>query len=155
MLFRSVGASTLPWAHTAASRRFATASNLHFGDPNEADVYTYDEMEPVLEALKKVHGDLSHGEKRFQNALAQLRFRAPNGTTTLDERHQAIAPIYLARVEKDVHGKLFVHQFRVVRNVEQTFGGYFSPTTLPPSRRLPACKRRKPPPWASSTPTTR
>src|SRR5262249_41019650 len=36
-----VGASTLPWAHTAASRRFATASNLHFGDPNEADVYTY------------------------------------------------------------------------------------------------------------------
>jgi branched-chain amino acid transport system substrate-binding protein len=112
-------------------------------------------MEPVLEALQKVQGDLAHGERPFQKALARLRFRAPNGVTSLDARRQAIAPIYLGRVEKNPRGKLVVRQIAVLPNVEQTFGGYFSPATPPPGRTQPKCKRWKPPAWVKSVPTTR
>jgi branched-chain amino acid transport system substrate-binding protein len=152
-----VGVSSWPLAPTAGSRRFASSSAHAFpGRPAYfADFYTYDAMEPVLEALKQAHGDLSHGERRLQQALARLTFRAPNGTTSLDGRRQAIAPIYLGRVEKNAHGTLVIRQIGVVPKVEQTFGGFFSPATPPPSRRLPACRRGTPPAWASSVPTTK
>lgn len=149
-----VGVSNWPLASTADSRRFAARSKRFFPGGPKADFLAYDEMEPVLEALNHVHGDLSHREGPFQKALARLHFRAPNGPTTLDARHQAIAPMYLGRVEK-VHGKLVVRQIDVVPNVEQTFGGYFSPKTHRPGRTQPACKRRKPPAWVSSVPATK
>jgi branched-chain amino acid transport system substrate-binding protein len=149
-----VGVSTLPLHPTAKSPagRFAAASEGAFH--MQADVYSYDEMEPVLEALVQVHGDLSHGERPFRKALARLHFRAPNGETSLDRRRQAIAPVYLRQVQKR-RGKLVVRQIGVVPNVEQTFGGYFGPKTPPPGRNQPTCKRRKPPPWVNSVPRTR
>jgi branched-chain amino acid transport system substrate-binding protein len=149
-----VGVSILP-LHPAAKSpagRFEAASKHAFH--MQADVYSYDEMEPVLEALEKVHGDLSHRQRAFQTALARLTFLAPNGTTTLDGRHQAIAPTYLRQVQKR-HGKLVVRQIAVVPNVEQTFGGYFRSKMPPPGRQQPACMRRKPPAWVNSVPTTR
>jgi branched-chain amino acid transport system substrate-binding protein len=148
-----VGVSPWPLASTPASRSFEAASARHFPGTH-ADFYSYDAMEPVLEALEQVHGDLSHREQRFQKALAQLQFRSPNGTITLDRRHQAIAPMYLGQVQKR-HGKLVLRQIAVVPRVEQTFGGYFGPTTPPPGRKQPTCRRRKPPAWVSSVPPTR
>jgi branched-chain amino acid transport system substrate-binding protein len=151
-----VGVSMWPLRPTPATRRFATAAKSAFPDLHgRPDFYSYDAMEPVLEALQKVQGDLSHGERPFQKALAGLRFRAPNGVTSLDARRQAIAPIYLGRVEKNPHGKLVVRQIAVLPNVEQTFGGYFTPATSPPGRTHPKCKRWKPPAWVNSVPTTR
>ena len=149
-----VGVSTWPFAPTAASRRFEAASARWFGHGNHADFPSYDAMEPLLEALRLVHGDLSHGERPFQRALERLTFHAPNGTTTLDARRQAIVPNYLGQVQKR-HGKLVVHQVAVIPNVEQTFGGYFSRKTPPPGRQQPTCRRRKPPAWVSSVPATR
>jgi len=149
-----VGVSTWPWTPTPESRAFTAASKRHFGG-TKADFYSYDEMEPVLEALAHVHGNLSEGEGQFQTALARLHFRAPNGPTSLDARHQAIAPTYLGRVDRNAQGKLVVRQIAVIPNVEQTFGGYFRPTTPPPSTTRPGCRRRNPPPWVSSVPATR
>jgi branched-chain amino acid transport system substrate-binding protein len=151
-----VGVSNWPLdpAPTSPAGRFATASARFFPGMGTADFYSYDEMEPVLEALKQVHGDLSQGQRQFRKALAQLHFSAPNGPTTLDARHQAIAPTYLRRVERK-HGKLVVRQIAVIPKVEQTFGGYFSPTTPPPGRNQPVCRRRKPPAWVSSVPATK
>ena len=152
-----VGVSNWPLdpAPTSPAGRFATASARFFPGMGEADFYSYDEMEPVLEALKQVHGDLSHGQRQFRKTLARLHFSAPNGPTTLDARRQAIAPMYLRRVERR-HGKLVVRQIAVVPNVEQTFGGYFGPKTAPPGRSQPICRRmKKPPPWVRSVPTTR
>jgi branched-chain amino acid transport system substrate-binding protein len=150
-----VGVSNWPLHSTPATRRYDAASAGAFPDLHGgADVFSYDEMEPVLEALRQAHGDLSGGEWRFRRALARLHFRAPSGTITLDRRHQAIAPMYLGKVER-VHRKLVVRQIAVIPNVEQTFGGYFGPKTAPPSRTQPACKRGKPPAWVNSVPMTR
>jgi len=151
-----VGVSMWPLRPTPATRLYAASSARFFPDLNgRADFSSYDAMEPVLEALQKVHGDLSYGERPFQKALARLRFRAPNGVTSLDARRQAIAPTYLGRVERNAHGRLVVRQIAVLPNVEQTFGGYFTGTTPPPGRQEPGCVRRKPPAWVNSVPTTR
>jgi branched-chain amino acid transport system substrate-binding protein len=149
-----VGVSTWPWTPTPESRAFTTASQRYFGRTG-ADVSSYDEMEPLLEALARVHGDLSNGERQFQKALGRLHFKAPNGPTSLDARRQAIAPTYLGRVERNAQGKLVVRQIAVIPNVEQTFGGYFRPGARPPSATGPACRRGKPPPWTNSVPATR
>ena len=100
----------------------------------------YDGVEPVLEALEKVNGDLSDGQRRFADALAHLRYHSPEGLITLDRRHQAIAPIYLGRVVVPAHGKPYVKQIHVFKHVHQTLGGLFSRTSPPPSQTQPACR---------------
>ena len=108
----------------------------------------FDSVEPVVEALEQVHGDLSRGERRLMAALADLNFASPEGPRRLDSRHQAIGVIYLGKMSRGKNGKLFVRQIRVVPNVDQTFGGYFSGRTPAPSRTRPACRHGNPPPWA-------
>ena len=99
----------------------------------------YDGVEPVLEALEQVNGDLSDGQRRFADALAHLRYHAPQGLITLDRRHQAIAPIYLGRVVV-TGGKADVTQIGVFKHVHETLGGYFSPRSPAPSQTQPACQ---------------
>jgi hypothetical protein len=81
------------------------------------------------------------------DALARIRFDSPEGQYRVDARHQAITPIYLGRMQRGANGKLEVRQTRVVPEVEQTFGGYFSGTTPAPSRIQPTCRHGDPPPW--------
>jgi branched-chain amino acid transport system substrate-binding protein len=101
-------------------------------------------MEAVLEGLERVDGDPA----RLQSALAQLELDGPTGPIRLDANRQAVATVYLSRVERDANGRPIVRMQRAVPNVEQTFGGYFTSTTPPPTTRTHACKRAKPPPWA-------
>jgi branched-chain amino acid transport system substrate-binding protein len=108
----------------------------------------YNSMEAVLQALERVRGDLSDGERRFMAALAKVELDAPNGHVRLDAHRQAIAPNYLNRLELNPKGQLAVRTFETVPAVEQTFGGAFSPTSPPPGRTNPPCKRGKPPSWA-------
>jgi hypothetical protein len=109
------------------------------------DVPYYNAMSATLAALDQVHGDLSGGERGFVAALARVTLDAPNGRTSLDSRHQAIAPNYLWQLQ----GRDLVPRIdRTISNVDPTFGGYFTAHDPPPSEATPACKRRTPPPWA-------
>lgn len=145
-----VGGSVFPDAPLpAAFERYAADLKRRTGEDSFLlDTTYYAATEALLEALEQVHGDTSDGERRFQRALARLHLETPRGPVTLDARHQAIGETYLARLERDARGKLFLKQIRVVRNVEATFGGYFTPTGPPPSPTQPACRHGNPPPWA-------
>jgi len=112
------------------------------------DLAYYAATEPLLEALEQVDGDLSHGQRNLMAALARLQVAMPNGRIRLDGNRQAIGPNYLVRVESNGKGKPAIRTLRVVPDVEQTFGGYFSAKTPEPSRNQPRCKRGNPPPWA-------
>jgi branched-chain amino acid transport system substrate-binding protein len=134
-----------PWVHEPAWHHFKRALHSAFhgtADPNLAVIY-YDEVEPVLEALQRVHGDTSDGEQKLQKALARLHYASPLGPIHLDRRNQAIGSTYLARI-----GPRRYDQFKVVHNVDQTFGGYFTRHRTPPGPDSPACVKGKPPPWA-------
>jgi branched-chain amino acid transport system substrate-binding protein len=143
-----VASNTSPWADTSRWDRYAADFMRAFPKLQAANSVDYFEStEPLLEALARVHGDLSHGERGLMAALARLRFDSPEGRYRVDSRHQAITPIYLGRMQRGANGKLVVRQTRLVPNVEQTFGGYFSGTTPAPSRTQPACRHGHPPPW--------
>ncbi|HET7380795.1 MAG TPA: ABC transporter substrate-binding protein [Gaiellales bacterium] len=142
-----VGASPDPFVQTGRWGAYLTAFKRAFPglkDPQLVNQPDYDAMEPVAEALAQVHGDLSHNERRFMSALSHLRYNAPEGTIRLDRRRQAIGPVYLGKIVKNQAGKTVVRQIAVVRNVDETFGGYFSPSSPSPSTSQPACVSREP-----------
>jgi branched-chain amino acid transport system substrate-binding protein len=112
------------------------------------DIFAYDGVRAALEAIERVHGDMSGGERRFMDALARIRLRSPAGTIRLDANRQAIGPIFLVRVEKEKSGELVPRTIRVVPNVEETFNGYFTATSPPDSRTQPVCRKGNPPSWA-------
>jgi hypothetical protein len=137
-----VGSSPDPFRSTPAWHVYKSALHKWFPDLHDSGLFNqpyYDGVEPVLEALKKVHGDLSDGQRMFGSVLAHLRYHAPQGLITLDRRHQAIGPIYLGRVGVR-HGKPHVVQIGVVDGIRQTLGGYFPPRSPAPSNTQPACR---------------
>ena len=112
------------------------------------DIAYYDAMEAALEALERVHGDLSGGERRFRTALAAVRLDSPIGPIHLDRNRQAVAPNFLIQLRMEGNGKPAPRTIRVVPSVEETFGGYFHTHGPLPSRAYPPCKHGNPPPWA-------
>ena len=82
------------------------------------------------------------------DALARLHFASPEGPRRLDADHQAIAVSYLGQMVRGKNGKLEVRQIGVVRNADQTFGGYFSGTSPAASLTQPTCRHGNPPSWA-------
>ena len=139
-----IAVSSAPWANIPAYRRYLTAFSAAFRHQDAGTGLTYyDEVEPVLEALEQVHGDTSNRERALQAALAHLHYNSPEGPIHLDERNQAVGPAYLGRI-----GDGTIHQIAVVPDVEQTFGGYFTPHSTPPGPDSPACVKRTPPRWA-------
>jgi branched-chain amino acid transport system substrate-binding protein len=112
------------------------------------DIAYYDAMEAALEALERVHGDLSGGERRFRTALAAVRLDSPIGPIHLDRNRQAVAPNFLIQLRTKGNGSPTARTIRVVPSVDARFGGYFHTNGPLPSRTYPPCKRGDPPPWA-------
>jgi hypothetical protein len=109
------------------------------------DVPYYDAMAATLQALDRVQGDLSGGERRFMAALAKVTLDAPNGRISLDSKHLGIGPNYVWQLQGP---KLKPVVIRTIPRVDASFGGYFKATDPPPSESTPACVKRTPPPWA-------
>ena len=133
-------------AYLEAGRAAFPRYSANLGEP--ADLDDYDAVELALEALRRVHGDMSHGEKRFMAALTSLRLQTPVGVVRVDRHHQAVVPDFLSRVEQGPNGTVVLHTVRTVRNVESTFGGYFTPTSPLDSRTQPVCRKGHVPTWA-------
>jgi branched-chain amino acid transport system substrate-binding protein len=108
-------------------------------------------IEAVLETLAAVHGDLSHGERRFMSALAKVRVVIAGQPIRLDAHHAPIGTNYLRKLDVDRNGNLvYGLTYKRIDDVEETFGGYFSASSPPAGATTPSCHRAKPPPWARS-----
>ena len=101
-----VASHVLPLASTAPSwvgylREFEDAFPAMRGQGGNADdVFSYDSVQAALQAIERVHGDISGGERRFQVALAASPGANSSGTVRLDRNRQAIGPGFLVRVER-------------------------------------------------------
>jgi ABC-type branched-subunit amino acid transport system substrate-binding protein len=114
-----------------------------FAGPSLCAVNYYDETEATLQALDKVNGDLSGGQKKFRDALASLVLDAPNGQMKLDENRQAIGTSFVTEVIKESDGGLVNKVVKVVPNVDQRLGlskAAFDKVGLP-AREVPVCKK--------------
>jgi branched-chain amino acid transport system substrate-binding protein len=147
-----VGASSIPPANaTPAMRGHRAAFSRAFPGLPPSDAETpivlafNDAMEGLLRGLEAADGDLSDGRQRLREELARVRFDLPSGPVHLDRNRQAVRNTYLERVGRRA-GQEF-QPVRVVREVEQTFGGLLSDARSPGPGSQP-CRKATPPPWA-------
>jgi branched-chain amino acid transport system substrate-binding protein len=109
-------------------------------------VFSYrDGVEAALGALERADG---RDGPALREALAHTRLDSPLGLIRLDRNRQAVVSNYLSRAVAGPHGKPVIKTLKVVRNVEQSFGGYFALNSPPATRTTPECRKAKPPPWA-------
>jgi branched-chain amino acid transport system substrate-binding protein len=135
---------------TAAEGRYVAeftrefpALGAHALDPL---VFSYrDAVEAALQALERADG---RDGPALREALAHVQLHSPVGLIRLDRNRQAVVSNYLSRAVAGPDGKPVFKTVKVVRNVEQTFGGYFTPQSPPRTRTTPACRKATPPPWA-------
>lgn len=98
----------------------------------------YDGMSAIIKGLKQVNGDLSGNQSKFQQALAGLTLSAPNGTIKLDANRNAIITNYIVQIVTQSDGSLGFKVIKTVPNVDETFSGFFGPSSSP-SRDSPSC----------------
>jgi branched-chain amino acid transport system substrate-binding protein len=94
----------------------------------------------LIKGLQSVKGDIAD-QGQLQENLAKTEVPAPYGPIKLDENRQAVTNVYDQQLYlKD--GKLAVKTVAGIPNVDQTFGGTFSPSTPAPGRKSPTCEKR-------------
>jgi branched-chain amino acid transport system substrate-binding protein len=108
----------------------------------------YMAAEALARALERVDGDLGRGGRRLRAALSRLAFDGPAGPVRLDRNRQAVVSVHLRRVEGRGQRARTV-PFRVVEEVDQSFGGTFDGGTPAPSFESPKCRRGPVPAWAA------
>ncbi len=114
-----------------------------FPTPSLFAVGYYNAATATLDALDKVKGDLSDGQKAFREALAKTDLKAPNGEIKLDDNRQAIGTNFVTEVAAEPNGDLANKLVKIVPNVTQTLGldkATFAKIGLP-SRDTPECKK--------------
>lgn len=103
----------------------------------------------ALQGLKAVGGDLSDGQAKYRAALTALGkkgINTPGGMLHLDGNRNGVSNNYLIQLTSVAGGGAY-KTLHTVPNVDQAFGGRFTPTTPEPSRTSPACKAGNAPPW--------
>jgi len=146
-----VAAGPLPVAPTPTVSAYAAAFAKAFPTlpPSVAigpiTVAYRDGVEALLAALDRTGGTTGTA---LLGVLARAHLDSPAGRIRLDRDRQAIVPSYLSRVQRDAKGKPTITTLRIVRDVEHTYGGYFTSSDPAVTRSSPACRKRTPPPWA-------
>ncbi len=98
----------------------------------------------ALQALDEVNGDLSDGQKKFQEALSNMSLESPLGTITLNENRQAIGPVFINEVIEDDQGGLKNEFIKRIDGVTQTLGltpEQFDELVGLPSRDVVDCEK--------------
>jgi branched-chain amino acid transport system substrate-binding protein len=109
----------------------------------------YIASEALIQALEQVNGDISGGQKKLQEALADVEFDAAYGNIKLDENRSAISDNYVQRIVPDTTGDNVpdAKTIRVIPDTDQQFGGLFSEETPNPDRENPKCEKGNEPAW--------
>jgi branched-chain amino acid transport system substrate-binding protein len=112
----------------------------------------YIATEALALALEEVNGDISGGQKKLQEALADVEFDAAYGNIALDENRSAISNNYVQRIVPDLNGDNVpdAKTIRVIPDTDQQFGGLFSTDAPAPDRENPKCEKGSPPKWVGN-----
>jgi branched-chain amino acid transport system substrate-binding protein len=92
--------------------------------------------------LEKSHGAVGPALVRALPRAMREPFQiSNNGFVHLDSRRQAIQDQYQLQLVKQKDGSVAPQVVAFVPNVDQSFGGLFKPSSPPPGRTQPPCKR--------------
>lgn len=113
----------------------------------------YLSTEALARALDDVDGDIGPGGEALRSALARVEFVGPTGPIRLDANRQAVVSVHLRRVSGR-GDSVTTRPFRIVKHVDESYGGIFTPRTPVPSLSGPGpelslrCPHGDPPTWA-------
>jgi branched-chain amino acid transport system substrate-binding protein len=96
----------------------------------------------LLAGLKAVGGDISGGQKKLQAAIGKVKLATPYGPLHLDKNRQAVINVFYGQLITNSKGQLATKTVGEVPNVDQTFGGTYSPKTPAPGRTFPQCVKK-------------
>lgn len=114
-----------------------------FPSPSLFAYLYYVNTKATLEALDKVKGDLSNGQKAFREALQKTDFKGPAGEIRIDGNRNGVGTTYITEVTKAPDGSFYNKVVKSVPNVSQTLGlsdGDFKKMGLG-SRDVPDCRK--------------
>jgi branched-chain amino acid transport system substrate-binding protein len=129
------------WVEYVEAYRAAFPENERFPSPSLFGVGYYNATLAALAALDEIDGDLSDGQRKFHEALANLELQTPLGIVTLNENRQATGTVFVNEVVEGPDGNLINKNVARVDGVTQTLGmtaEEFRAMGLP-SRDTPDC----------------
>src|SRR3954462_220722 len=114
-----------------------------FPSPSLFAYLYYVNTRATLEALDKVKGDLSNGQKAFRDALQKTDFNGPAGEIKIDANRNGVGTTYITEVTKAPDGSFYNKVVKSVPNISQTLGlpeAEFKKMGLG-SRDVPDCRK--------------
>jgi branched-chain amino acid transport system substrate-binding protein len=112
----------------------------------------YGAIEAYAQAVEELDGDISDPEQ-LHETLSEVELTGPEaayGDVRLDENRQAISDNYVKQVVAGEGGAPpSVQTIARVPDVDQAFGGVFTPDSPSPDRNNPSCEERELP-WAGA-----
>ena len=100
----------------------------------------------LVEGLNKSNGAVGAAlQKALPRSIKGPYEVSDGGVLKLDSRRQAIQDQYLLQLVKKADGSVGPNAVAYIPNVDQSFGGLFKPSSPPPGRSQPACKKLKTP----------
>src|SRR3954447_13861342 len=139
------GFGTAPGVHTPKSdsyRKFMGALYPKIPADDGFTVNYYNAAHALILGLTKSKGATGAALQRALPRSLDEPFQISNGgKTPLDSRRQAIQDQYQLQLVKNADGSVGPTVVAYVPGVDQSFGGLFKPSSPPPGRTQPPCKK--------------
>jgi branched-chain amino acid transport system substrate-binding protein len=101
------------------------------------------------QALEAVGGDLSDNHAALREEMSTMTLDVPYGQVTLDENRHGIITTYVQQLVLDENDEVVSQTVALIPDVDQSFGGTFTPETPSPDRENPPCEERELP-WVGN-----
>jgi branched-chain amino acid transport system substrate-binding protein len=101
------------------------------------------------QALEAVGGDLSDNHAALREEMSTMTLDVPYGSVKLDENRHGIITTYVQQLVLDENDEVVSQTVALIPDVDQSFGGTFTPETPSPDRENPPCEERELP-WSGN-----
>lgn len=143
------GFGNMPGVHNSKVDAYRKYMNKMYPKLPADDGFVYNyyvSAKALVQGLTKSKGAVGAKLQAAMPRTLDSPFQISNGgIVKLDSRRQAIQDQYQLQLVKNKDGSVSPQVIAYVPGVDQSFGGLFKPTSPPPGRTQPACKKLKTP----------
>jgi branched-chain amino acid transport system substrate-binding protein len=143
------GAGTGPGLQTAQAKAYEKALNSWYPKLPANDLFVYNYYNAawaLVQGLTASNGAVGAALQQAMPKTLKTGYSVSNnGNVKLDSRRQSISDQYQLQLVKNADGSVAPQVIAYVPGVDQSFGGLFKPSSPPPGRTQPPCKKVKTP----------
>jgi branched-chain amino acid transport system substrate-binding protein len=139
------GAGTGPGLKTPQAKRYEAVIKKWYPKLPAADLFVYNYYNAAWALVRGLQASGGVVGAKLQASLPKTNASgyevSDRGIVKLDSRRQAVGDQYQLQLVKNADGSVGPQVVAYVPNVDQTFGGLFKPSSPPPGRTQPPCKK--------------